>query len=152
MIVRSPLHPTGRQLAAARLFGGASALYVAAVGVQVFLAGLGVFAGPANFETHREFAHVFAVLSLVLLATAWLGRLPAPARRNAGILLALLIVQGSLVIVGHVVSPAIAALHPVNALVIAAFAWSNAKATATWATIPFEHPVRTAPNAAAHAA
>jgi mercuric ion transport protein len=99
----------------------AARLYVVAVAAQVALAGVFVFVGPQTIELHKTFAHTFLVLSSVLLLSALLGRLPAPARRDALVTAALLAIQGGLV---HalVISPFIAAFHPVNALLV--FWWA----------------------------
>jgi hypothetical protein len=99
----------------------ATRLYVVAIAVQVALAGVFVFVGPQTIELHKTFAHTFIVLSTVILLSALAGRLPAPARRDALVTSGLLLVQGGLV---HalVISPFIAAFHPVNALVM--FWWA----------------------------
>jgi hypothetical protein len=87
----------------------------------VLLAGVFVFVGPQTIELHKTFAHVFLVLSTTILLSALLGRLQAPARRDALVTVGLLVMQGMFV---HalVISPLIAAFHPVNALLM--FWWS----------------------------
>ena len=92
-------------------------LLVGCLFVQFFLAGLGVFASPANFATHRDFAYLFGWLALINAIVAWLAGLP---RRF--ILLALLafFLMGfqSVFVLLRSSSPAFAALHPVNGVVI----------------------------------
>ena len=107
----------------------AARLYVVAVAAQVALAGVFVFVGPQTIELHKTFAHTFLVLSSVLLLSALLGRLPAPARRDALVTAGLLAIQGGLV---HalVISPFIAAFHPVNALLVFWWAVGTAKRAA----------------------
>lgn len=39
-------------------------LFVACVAVQVYLAGMGVFVGPQNFLTHRDFGYLSGMLTL----------------------------------------------------------------------------------------
>lgn len=96
---------------------GVAWLFLACVVVQVFLAGLGVFAGAENFSLHRDFGYSFGWLTLVLLLLALGGRL---GRRWIGLstLMLLLFALQSVFVALRDVMPAIAALHPVNALVI----------------------------------
>jgi hypothetical protein len=107
----------------------ATCLYVVAVAAQVALAGVFVFVGPQTIELHKTFAHTFLVLSSVILLSALVGRLPGPARRDALVTAGLLAIQGGLV---HalVISPFIAALHPVNALLVFWWAVGTAKRAA----------------------
>ena len=88
-----------------------------------------VFVGPQTIELHKTFAHTFLLLSAVLLISSLGGRLPAPARRDALVTAGLLAVQGGLV---HalVISPFIAAFHPVNALLVFWWAVGTAKRAA----------------------
>ena len=92
-------------------------LLVACLLVQVFLAGLGVFDGPSQFETHRNFGYLFGWLTLVMLIIAAVGRL---GRLLIG-LSALTLVQffmQSIFILFREDQPAIAALHPVNGVLL----------------------------------
>ena len=93
------------------------ALFAACVVIQVFLAGLGVFADPRSFITHREFGYVFGLLTLALLVLALIGREP---RRVTGLsaLLLLLFALQSVFIALRTSSPEIAALHPLNGFLI----------------------------------
>lgn len=94
-----------------------AALFVGCTVVQVFLAGLGVFEGPAAFITHREFGYLFGWLTIVLLILALAGRLP---RRITGlsVLLLVLFALQSVFVAVRVDAPAVAALHPVNGFAI----------------------------------
>jgi mercuric ion transport protein len=96
---------------------GVAWLFLACVVVQVFLAGLGVFAGAHNFALHRDFGYVFGWLTLLLLLLALGGRL---GRRWIGLstLILVLFALQSVFVALREVLPAAAALHPVNALVI----------------------------------
>lgn len=98
-------------------FIGVAWLFLACVVVQVFLAGLGVFAGVHNFSLHREFGYAFGWLTLVLLLLALGGRL---GRRWIGLsaLILVLFALLSVFVALREVMPALAALHPVNALAI----------------------------------
>jgi hypothetical protein len=92
-------------------------LFAACIVVQVFLAGMGVFDGPERFETHRNFGYLFGWLTLVMLIIAAAGRL---GRLLIG-LSALTLVQfflQSIFILFREDQPAIAALHPVNGVLL----------------------------------
>jgi Ni,Fe-hydrogenase I cytochrome b subunit len=92
-------------------------LFVACVMVQVFLAGLGVFADGENFNLHREFGYLFGWLTLILLVLALAGRLGRRWIGLSALLLVLFALQSVFVALREVI-PAAAALHPVNALAI----------------------------------
>lgn len=96
---------------------GVAWLFLGCVVVQVFLAGLGVFVGADRFEWHRTFGYLFGWLTLILLVLAIAGRL---GRRWIGLaaLLLVLFAMQSVFIALRDSLPAVAALHPVNALVI----------------------------------
>ena len=98
-------------------FAAVAWLFLACVVIQVFLAGLGVFAGPSNFELHRNFGYIFGLLTVVMVVIAAIGRL---GRRLIGLsaLLVLLFTLQSVFIAFREGLPAAAALHPVNALAI----------------------------------
>ncbi|HET7686456.1 MAG TPA: DUF6220 domain-containing protein [Candidatus Limnocylindria bacterium] len=98
-------------------FVGTAWLFLACVVVQVFLAGLGVFAGAENFELHRGFGYLFGWLTLVLLVLALIGRLGGRWVGRSALLLLLFALQSVFVALREPL-PALAALHPVNALVI----------------------------------
>ena len=134
MSVASPALAIAKPVAAPRpiarlTYRYATRLYVVAVAAQVALAGVFVFVGPQTIELHKTFAHTFLVLSSVILLSALVGRLPAPARRDALVTAGLLAIQGGLV---HalVISPFIAAFHPVNALLVFWWAVGTAKRAA----------------------
>lgn len=92
-------------------------LFLACVLVQVFLAGLGVFAGSANFETHRGFGYLFGWLTVLMLIVALVGRLGRPYAGWSGVLLIGFALQSVFVALRGDL-PAVAALHPVNAIAI----------------------------------
>jgi heme A synthase len=96
-------------------------LFVACCIVQVFLAGLGVFDSPAQFEVHRNFGYTFGLLVFVILIAAILGRL---GRRQVGMaaLLVVLFILQSVFVALRESAPAIAALHPLNGFLITGLA------------------------------
>jgi hypothetical protein len=104
-------------------------LLVAGLVVQVFLAGLGVFKGPASFVTHRDWGYLLELLPFLLLIVGLVARLGRrPALLAAGIF-GLFILQSVFVAVRDT-TPEVAALHPVNgflitflAIVLARDAW-----------------------------
>lgn len=98
-------------------FSGVAWLFLACVVVQVFLAGLGVFAGAQNFNLHREFGYLFGWLTLVLLLLAIGGRLGRRWIGLSALLLVLFALQSVFVALREVL-PAASAFHPVNALAI----------------------------------
>jgi hypothetical protein len=127
------------------LHAAAAIVFVAAIVVQVFLAGaaLASLGGSGDFGTHIEFGYTWVGLaSLAVLVTALLARRP---RRDVGItagLLALYVVQTALPSAKSSM-PAIAALHPVNALLLFALAswyarraWAATRAPADAAAAP----------------
>ena len=92
-------------------------LLVAGLVVQIFLAGLGVFRGPASFATHRDWGYLLELLPIVLLIVglvAGLGRRPAIL---AAVIFGLFLLQ-SVFVVLRTDAPEVAALHPVNGFVI----------------------------------
>ncbi|HEY3335353.1 MAG TPA: DUF6220 domain-containing protein [Candidatus Limnocylindrales bacterium] len=96
--------------------------------IQVFLAGLGVFADPGAFVSHREFGYLFGWLTLVALVLALVGRLP---RRLIGatVLLLVLFAMQSVLVALRAEMPAVAALHPVNGFAIIGLAVATARAS-----------------------
>ena len=103
-----------------RLHAGAAWLFVASIIVQVFLIGTALpqLGGSNNFSDHINFGYTYVGLAaLLVVVTAVIAR---AGRRAIGIsvgLLVLYIVQTSLPYAKESI-PWIAALHPVNALVL----------------------------------
>jgi hypothetical protein len=103
-----------------RVHALAAIVYVAAIVVQVFLAGAAManLGGSGNFTTHVEFGYTWlGIASLVLVVTALAARRP---RRDVAIALGILVlyVIQTLLPTFRTSSPALAALHPVNALLL----------------------------------
>jgi hypothetical membrane protein len=91
-------------------------LFLVAVIVQFFLAGLGVF-GAKTFEAHRDFGGAFHLIALLLLLLAILVRRDRTDIILSLVLFVIVTVQFSL---PNAVddAPGVAALHVVNALFI----------------------------------
>lgn len=114
-----------------RVHAAAAVIFVAAIVVQVFLAGaaLANLGGSGNFATHIEFGYTgIGIAALLLVVTALGARRP---RRDIGIavgLLLLYIVQ-TVLPTFRASAPMLAALHPVNALLLFAVAAWYARRT-----------------------
>jgi hypothetical protein len=134
-----PVAPSRRVTVARSLFMGSSVLYAGAVFVQVFLAGLFLFAG-VTIEAHRTFAHLFGLLSIVQIITAFAGQLPGSMKKATFAQFGLLILQGALILLRGV-SPVFAALHPMNAIVISWVSVIIARRSLAFAP-PFTRPTR----------
>jgi len=94
-----------------------SAVFATLILVQVFLAGLGVFAGPGSFITHRQFGYLIGWFTLVMVVLAVAGRL---GKRIVGLSLIALVQMAlqSVFILVRAELPAVAALHPVNGVLL----------------------------------
>ena len=90
-------------------------LFILSILLQVFLAGSGIFAYSSWWPMHETFGMSISLLPLAFLLLAWLGRLGARALWLSGLALVLVIIQMFLISSGVSL---LAALHPVNALVI----------------------------------
>jgi hypothetical protein len=96
------------------LFFGLAVIYLAGVVVQFFLAGLGTF-GATSFDAHQAFGLVLALLTLILLVLAVVGKVPRLLILLSVALLGLNVLQ---MFLAQVDIDEIAALHVVNALAI----------------------------------
>jgi hypothetical protein len=85
---------------------------------QVFVAGLGMFAGDENWETHIGLGWTIHLLPLLVLLAAWLSR---AGRRHWQWALALAAVVFVIPIFAlfRADTPVLAALHPVGAMIAA---------------------------------
>ncbi len=126
-------------------------LFVASIVIQVFLAGAAIanLGGSGDFKTHIEFGYtVVGLIALAVVLTAVAARV---GRREIGIsfgLLVLYVVQTALPQFRASV-PALAALHPVNAMLLFALAvWYARRA---WREVarkaPAEGPATPVPGA-----
>jgi Family of unknown function (DUF6220) len=111
-------------------------LLVAALIVQVWLAGRGVFESPGLFVTHRDVGYTLSIFPIVLLVLGFLGGMGRRVAIMASVIFGLMILQ-SVFVVMRTSTPAIAALHPVNgflimlvAIVLARESWAMRTATA----------------------
>ncbi|HET9682337.1 MAG TPA: DUF6220 domain-containing protein [Candidatus Limnocylindrales bacterium] len=122
------------------LHAAAAVVFVVAIIVQVFLAGAAIanLGGSGDFAAHIEFGYTWVgIAALAVLVTALIARRP---RRDVGITLGLLglyIVQTILPSLRDSM-PTVAALHPLNAMILFALAtwyarrtWVGARAAAS---------------------
>jgi hypothetical protein len=103
-------------------------LLVAGTLAQVFLAGLGVFRDPADFETHRSFGYLLGLLALGLLILALAVRAPRSVVALAGLIFAGFVLQ-SVLVAFRASAPVLAALHPLNGFLIVLLAIAFARST-----------------------
>jgi hypothetical protein len=113
-----------------QLYRGLALLFVAGAVLQFFLAGLGVF-GAASFGPHQTFGKLLGLASLILLVLAAIlaltGGLSRGRVRLAALLFALMVLQWSLVEAFSESAPVLAALHPVNGLLVLGVAFALAR-------------------------
>ena len=95
-------------------YGALALLWAAAVVLQLFFAGLGIF-GATSFDTHKSFGNVLHGFTAILLILAILGpRTPRDIGLAAGLVVLLTIQIG--LVSARDSAPGLAALHPVLAL------------------------------------
>ena len=92
-------------------------VFVAALVVQVWLAGRGVFESPTMFDTHRNLGYTLSLFTIVLLVLGILGGMGRRPAILAVVIFGLFILQSVLVLMRDL-TPAVAALHPVNGFLI----------------------------------
>ncbi|HEU4671344.1 MAG TPA: DUF6220 domain-containing protein [Candidatus Limnocylindrales bacterium] len=126
-----------------QVHAGTSSLLVAAIVVQVFLAGAAIanLGGSGDFGLHVEFGYTaVGIVALAVLLTAVAARV---GRRDTLIALALLVlyvVQTTLPAFRSSL-PAVAALHPVNAMLLFGLsAWYARRAYRAIADTAIERP------------
>jgi hypothetical protein len=103
-----------------RVHAVAAVVFAVVIVVQVVLAGLAIsnLGGSGNFSTHAEFGYTWVGLSaLALVVTALLARRP---RREVGITLGLFVlyIVQTLLPSAKGSIPFLAALHPLNAMIL----------------------------------
>lgn len=97
------------------VFAALAWFLVAAVLVQIFLAGLAVFVDGSRWETHKGFVHVFEFAPLIMLGFAFAARLPLRVHSMTVVLFVLIMLQYALAQARTSDIPELAALHVVNA-------------------------------------
>ena len=102
-------------------------LFLLGVMVQVFLAGMAVVARLTGWTNHGNLGHALALPLLIMLVSAYLGRLPGKEKRLTWLLFVVYIIQADVVIFLRQDAPLVSALHPVLALVDFALALTLAR-------------------------
>jgi hypothetical protein len=92
-------------------------LFLVGVVVQVYLAGMVVVAGVITWADHVNFGHMLGAPVVILLLSAYLGRIPRRMKLLSWLLFGVYILQADVVIFMRGSAPLISALHPVLALV-----------------------------------
>jgi mercuric ion transport protein len=102
-----------------RLHAFAAIIWVAAIVVQVFLAGQAIanLGGSGDFSTHREVGYTIGIIQLVVVLTSLVARMP---RRDILISVGVLVLYIIQTILPNAKdsAPWIAALHPLNAMIL----------------------------------
>lgn len=101
-----------------RIYAGATWLFFAAVIVQFFLAGLGVFVNSNDFAIHAIFGGIILLLGLLTLILAFAARLPWRRTGLTALLPLLVIVQSLLIEAGKSGAHLVSAFHVLNALLV----------------------------------
>lgn len=102
------------------LFSGA---FVIGVLIQVYLAGMAVFIDPTYWGLHTTFVHILELSPIIMFIFAFLGRFSREMKLLPVGLFALIFVQYATAIT--FTGSMVAALHPVNALVMFGLAVSS---------------------------
>ena len=97
-------------------------LFPGAILVQVFLVGLSMFTTQPYWDAHIGFGHSIVLLPALQVLLAYLGKIPPPAKGLTWLSLGLTLIQTEVFAMIRTAVPALAALHPVLALVLFALA------------------------------
>ncbi len=92
-------------------------VFVLAVLVQVFFAGMAVVAVRWPWTNHVNLGHILAVPLLIMLITMYVGKLPGRMKRLTWLLFAAYVLQADVLIYLRASAPVLSAFHPVLALV-----------------------------------
>jgi hypothetical protein len=95
--------------------------FVAFLVIQIFFAGLGLFGHPPDMSLHRGFGWLVHILDLLLLVAALTARVGRPTIWWVLTLFLTSAIQPSLALAKDSL-PLLAALHPLNAVVISLIA------------------------------
>lgn len=95
---------------------GTSALFLTGVAFQVFLAGMVVVALQMGWGNHRDLGHALALPLLLMLISAYLGRLPRRMKWLTWVLFLVYVIQADVLIFLRTSAPVASAFHPVMAL------------------------------------
>lgn len=91
-------------------------VFLAAVTVQVFFAGLAVVARLTTWDIHRGFGHLVGLPVALMLVAMYVGRMPRAMKWMTWGLFVIFILQAEVIIFLRTSAPLISAFHPVLAL------------------------------------
>jgi hypothetical protein len=94
---------------------GLARLFLIGIVVQFFLAGLALFEDVDYWEDHKSLGETLGIIPVLLIIAAIVGRLPSRLIGMSIVLLGLWVVQ---ILLPEVDNGYIAALHPLNALLL----------------------------------
>jgi hypothetical protein len=98
------------------LYAAAAWLFLAGVVTQVFFAGMAAVAHQWSWDNHAGLGHVLAAPLLLMLVTAYTGRLPGRMKRLTWLLFGVYVLQADVLIFLRDSAPVMSAFHPVMAL------------------------------------
>ena len=110
-------------------------VFVAALVIQVWLAGRGVFESPSVFATHRDVGYTLSIFTILLFVLGLVGGMGRRVAILAAAIFVLFIMQ-SVFVVMRDSTPAVAALHPVNGFLILFLAIVLARDSSLMRTAP----------------
>jgi hypothetical protein len=99
------------------VYFASASLFLLGVAIQVFFAGMVVVALEWGWGNHRDLGHSLALPLLVMLLTAYLGRLPRRMKWLTWLLFMVYFIQADVIIFMRATLPVVSAFHPVLALV-----------------------------------
>lgn len=100
---------------------GLAWLFVLGIMTQVFFAGMGIFGGRSNWETHSGLGHFLGLFPLVMLAMVFVGGYTRAMKGLTGLLFMTYLLMADFVIFIRR-PPFVAAVHPVLAMILFATA------------------------------
>lgn len=99
-------------------YTAAAWLFAAGILTQVFLIGLSLLGGRPSWQTHVGLGHGLAIAPLVMIVSAYVGRLPRPMKPLTWLALVVYVLLADVVIFLRRSVPLVAALHPVLAVLL----------------------------------
>lgn len=121
-------------------------LFVVGVAVQVFFAGMTVVARQWGWDNHISLGHMLALPLIVMLITAYTGRLPGRMKRLTWLLFGVYVLQADVLIFLRASAPVLSALHPVLALVDFALGFALARQATAVRTVEASAPAIAQPE------
>jgi len=130
-LMARPAAAQPRSRAAQRAHTLIARLLLAALGLQIYLAGAALFGvdlvGTHGFTMHALFAPIVILGSISLPLVAWRGHLDRATVGRSWLLFGLMLVQGLLIDLSRYVLPLFGAFHPLNAMLLVLVTYSLAR-------------------------